>query len=139
MFLPEFVAKINRGDDRISKREIVVMKKITKVIGKGAREVLRVHTEQNIVNRGVELCQLSIKPFLVKPSALDDEGVDVTPDDYVRTHLEDEQAGFQFDLMPWYSGKRQRFVISQFLGVRSSTPVKPEPLKAPEPGDMGPL
>jgi hypothetical protein len=64
VFLPSFLAKLDRADVSISKRDVSRLKKLTKVVGKGAREVLRVQTDQNILCRGVELRQLSIKDFL---------------------------------------------------------------------------
>ena len=66
VFLPSFLSKLNRADNAISKRDVARLKKLTKVVGRGAREVLRIQTEQNILCRGVELRQLSIKDFLHK-------------------------------------------------------------------------
>jgi hypothetical protein len=68
------VGALNRGDEALGKKSIAYIKKLTRAVGMGAREVLRVHTEQNIVNRGVDMRQLSIRNFLTKPSPLDADG-----------------------------------------------------------------
>jgi hypothetical protein len=74
VFLPGFLDKLSKSDSSISKRDIARLKKLTKVIGKGAREVLRVQTEQNIISRGIELRKLSIKSFLTSVRPLDEDG-----------------------------------------------------------------
>ena len=93
VFLPGFIEKLRRGGDLLSKKGVSYIKKMTKVVGSGAREVLRVHTEQNIINRGVELRQLSIKSFLVLSKTMDDEGTPAKKKKAVRCVPNKESEG----------------------------------------------
>jgi hypothetical protein len=75
VFLPAFLDSLSRADDILSKKDRTRLNKLLREIGKGAREILRVHTEINIINRAVDLRQLSMVPFLVKSKNMgDDEG-----------------------------------------------------------------
>jgi len=64
VFLPGFLSKLDKAEVAISKKDVARLKRLTRVVGRGAREVLRVQTEQNTLSRAVDLRQLSIKDFL---------------------------------------------------------------------------
>jgi hypothetical protein len=93
VFIPGFIENLKRGGDLLSKRGVGYLKKLTKVIGLGAREVLRVHTEQNIVTRGVELRQLSIKSFLVLSKTKEAEGAKAKEKRTARRVLNEDSEG----------------------------------------------
>ena len=67
IFLMDFVSKLDAADKALSKKGKGKIKTVTRVIGRGAWEVLRVHTDQNVISRGVELDSFLSNPSSTSP------------------------------------------------------------------------
>ena len=68
VFLPGFLDRLTRADEDLTKKQVKILSKILKEIGRGARNMLRIHREINDKRIGRELNQKSIKSFLVSSS-----------------------------------------------------------------------
>jgi ribonuclease HI len=65
VFLPGFLDRLTKADEDLSKKKVRTLNKLLKEIGRGARNMLRIHRELNDKRIGRELNQQSIKSFLV--------------------------------------------------------------------------
>ena len=68
IFLPSFLDKLTRADQELTKQQKARLNRFLKEIGKGARQILKVHRGLSEIKASVELNQTSIKNFLVKKS-----------------------------------------------------------------------
>ena len=66
VFLPSFLEKLTRADKELSKSTKTKLMRFLREIGKGARQILKIHRDICTVESRVELHQTSIKNFLVK-------------------------------------------------------------------------
>ena len=64
VFLPVFISTLTRADHEMGKKEKNRALKLLKEIGRGAREILKVHSGVSMAARSVELRQTSIKSFM---------------------------------------------------------------------------
>jgi hypothetical protein len=66
VFLPGFLDKLTRADQELTKAELQKLNRFLKEIGKGARQILKIHRELSEMKVRTELYQTSIKSFLEK-------------------------------------------------------------------------
>ena len=77
IFTPDFINHLSRGGEVMTQKDKTRLNRLLREIGKGAREILRVHTGINIATRTEDLRQTSIKSFLrVAPSLPEDDSED---------------------------------------------------------------
>ena len=81
VFLQGFLDKLTRADDQMTKPQKAKINRFLKEIGRGARQILKIHRGLCENRAAVELNQTSIRTFLVKKSnhatgSEEDEGSD---------------------------------------------------------------